>query len=97
MYSVVVYQKYLTRLGEMIIFSQRLENYQFSEPRQIFLIYGNTIYVFSINDAIELKAFAENKKGENAESPPPPPHTHTMFSGAFFFRVVKTGNCVLKD
>ena len=29
-YSVVVY---LTRLGEMIIFSPRLENYQFSQPR----------------------------------------------------------------
>ena len=25
--------KYLTRLGEMIIFSPRLENYQFSQPR----------------------------------------------------------------
>ena len=32
-YSVAVYQKYLTRLGEMIIFSPRLENYQFSQPR----------------------------------------------------------------
>ena len=32
-YSVVVYQKYLTRLGEMIILSPRLENYQFSQPR----------------------------------------------------------------
>ena len=31
-YSIVVYQKYLTRLGEMIIFSPRLENYQFSQP-----------------------------------------------------------------
>ena len=31
-HSVVVYQKYLTRLGEMIIFSPRLENYQFSQP-----------------------------------------------------------------
>ena len=29
----VVYQKYLTRLGEMIIFSPRPENYQFSQPR----------------------------------------------------------------
>ena len=32
-HSVVVYQNYLTRLGEMIIFSLRLENYQFSQPR----------------------------------------------------------------
>ena len=32
-YSVAVYQKYLTRLGEMIIFSPRLENYQFSQLR----------------------------------------------------------------
>ena len=32
----------------MIIFSLRLENYQFSQPRQIFLIYRNAIYVFSI-------------------------------------------------
>ena len=31
-YSVAVYQKYLTRLGEMIIFSPRLENYQISQP-----------------------------------------------------------------
>ena len=31
-YSVAVYQKYLTRLGEMIIFSPKLENYQFSNP-----------------------------------------------------------------
>ena len=30
--SVVVYQKYLTRLEEMIILSLRLENYQFSLP-----------------------------------------------------------------
>ena len=32
-YSVVVYKKYLTHLREMIIFSPRLENYQFSQPR----------------------------------------------------------------
>ena len=32
----------------MIIFSPRLENYQFSQPRSIFLIYDSTIYVFSI-------------------------------------------------
>ena len=32
-HSAVVYQKYLTRLEEMIIFSPRLEKYQFSQPR----------------------------------------------------------------
>ena len=32
-YSVVVYKKYLSRLGEIIVFSPRLENYQFSQPR----------------------------------------------------------------
>ena len=32
----------------MIIFSPRFENYQFSQPRSIFLIYSNTMYVFSI-------------------------------------------------
>ena len=31
-YSVAVYQKYLTRLEEMIFFSPRLENYQLSQP-----------------------------------------------------------------
>ena len=31
-YSVAVYQKYLTLLGEKIIFLPRLENYQFSQP-----------------------------------------------------------------
>ena len=32
----------------MTIFSPRRENYQFSQPSYIFLIYGNTIYVFSV-------------------------------------------------
>ena len=32
-HGAVVYQKYLTRLKEIIIFSPRLENYQFSQPR----------------------------------------------------------------
>ena len=32
----------------MIISLPRLENYQFYQPRYIFLIYGNTIYVFFI-------------------------------------------------
>ena len=31
-HGAVIYQKYLTRLGEMIIFSPRLENDQFSQP-----------------------------------------------------------------
>ena len=31
-YSVVVYQKYLTRLGELIIFEPLRENYHFSQP-----------------------------------------------------------------
>ena len=44
MYSVVVHQKYLTRLGEMIIFDPWLENYHLSQPREIFLIYDNTIH-----------------------------------------------------
>ena len=32
-HSAVAYQKYLSRLGEMIIVLTRLENYQFSRPR----------------------------------------------------------------
>ena len=48
MYSVALYQKYLTRLGEMIIFEPRFENYHFSQLHEIFLIYSNTICVFSI-------------------------------------------------
>ena len=31
-YSVGVYQKYLTRLGELIIFEPWRENYHFSQP-----------------------------------------------------------------
>ena len=31
-HSVAVYQKYLTRLGELIIFEPWLENYHFSQP-----------------------------------------------------------------
>ena len=30
--SVAVYQKYLTRLGELIIFEPWRENYHFSQP-----------------------------------------------------------------
>ena len=32
-YSVAVCKKYLTRLGELIIFEPRRENYHFSQPR----------------------------------------------------------------
>ena len=46
---------YLTRLGEIILFSPRLENYQFSYPRRIFLIYGNTLYVFSTSHSSLIK------------------------------------------
>ena len=45
LHSVAVYQKYLTRLGEMIILSPRLENYQFSQPRSIFSFYIRQHYV----------------------------------------------------
>ena len=31
-HSVAVYQKYLTRLGELIIFEPWRENYHFSQP-----------------------------------------------------------------
>ena len=44
-YSVVVYQKYLTGLGELIIFEPWRGNYHFSQQSKVFLIYGNTIYV----------------------------------------------------
>ena len=32
LYSAAVYQKYLTRLGELIIFEPCRENYHFSQP-----------------------------------------------------------------
>ena len=32
-HSIVMYQKYLTQFGEMLIFSPRLENYQFPQLR----------------------------------------------------------------
>ena len=35
-YSVAVFQKYLTRLGELIIFEPLRENYHFSKPSWIF-------------------------------------------------------------
>ena len=41
-YSAVVYQKYLTRLRELIIFEPWRENYHFSQPT----IYDSTMYVF---------------------------------------------------
>ena len=64
-HSVVVYQKHLTQLGEMIIFSPRLENYQFSQPLSVFLIYGNTMYLFSIT-TLKKERFENMGKGENA-------------------------------
>ena len=48
-YSVVVYQKYLTRLGELIIFEHLRENYHFPKPSKIFLIYDSTMYVFYLS------------------------------------------------
>ena len=50
-YTVAVYQKYLTRLGELIIFEPWRENYHFSQP--LFLtptninlaVYGNGLGV----------------------------------------------------
>ena len=48
-YSVTVYQKYLTRLGELIILEPWRENYQFSQPSSILLIYDNTMYVFYLS------------------------------------------------
>ena len=32
----------------MIIFEPSLENHQFSQPRYIYLIHGNALYLFSI-------------------------------------------------
>ena len=48
-HSVAVCQKYLTRLGELIIFEPWRENYQFSQPSSIFLIYDNIMYVFYLS------------------------------------------------
>ena len=54
-HSVAVYQKYLTRLGELIIFE--LENYHFSQPSWKFLIYGDTIYVSVYLSTSDLLSF----------------------------------------
>ena len=40
--SVVVYQKYLTSLGELIIMGPHRDNYQFSQGSCIFLAYLST-------------------------------------------------------
>ena len=48
-HGVPVYQKYLTKLGELIIFEPWRENYHFSQPSLIFLIHGNTMYVFYLS------------------------------------------------
>ena len=47
--SAAVYQKYLTKLGELIIFEPWRENYHVSQSRWIYLISGNTIYVFYLS------------------------------------------------
>ena len=59
----------------MIIFSPRLENYQFSQPRWIFLIYGNTIYVFSIYGLLGTMIH------EYTLIPPLPEHVSTKTDG----------------
>ena len=48
-YSAVVYQKYLMRLRELIIFEPWRENYHFSQPSLKFLIYDSTMYVFYLS------------------------------------------------
>ena len=48
-YSVAVYQKYITRLKELIIFEPWRENYHFSQPSYIFLIYDSTMYIFYLS------------------------------------------------
>ena len=47
-HRVVVYQRYLTQLGEMIIFEPRLKNYPFSQLTWILLIYHTTICTYSL-------------------------------------------------
>ena len=47
----------LTRLGELIIFEAWRENDHFSQSIQIFLIYGNTIYVFYYLSTSDLLSF----------------------------------------
>ena len=55
--SVAVYQKYLTRLRELIIFEPWRENYHFSQPSKIFLIYDNTVFVFYLSFNFYLLSF----------------------------------------
>ena len=47
-YSVAVYQKYLTRLGELIIFEPWLENYHFPTELDIFDIRQHYIRILFI-------------------------------------------------
>ena len=59
--SVAVYKKYLMRLGELMIFEPWWENYHFSQPSYIFLIYGNTIYVFFLSFTVWFVEFYYSK------------------------------------
>ena len=47
--GVAIYQKYLTRSGELIIFEPWRENYHFSQLSKIFLIYDNTTFSFYLS------------------------------------------------
>ena len=57
-YSVAVYQKYLTKLGQLIIFEPRYlfliygNKLSFLPTSLHILIYGNTIYVFYLSFSI---------------------------------------------
>ena len=46
-HSVAIYQKYLMRLGELIIFKPWGENYHFSQQSEVFL-YTTTLCTYSI-------------------------------------------------
>ena len=48
-HSVDIYQKYLTRLGELVIFEPWRENRHYSKTSKIFWIYDNTLYVFYLS------------------------------------------------
>ena len=46
-HSVAEYQKYLLRVGEMIIFEPWRENYHFSQLNKIILIYNTRLCTYS--------------------------------------------------
>ena len=52
-HSVAVYQKYLTRLGELIIFEPWLENYQFSQPSYLFIFWRLICWVLSFRTSTD--------------------------------------------